>query len=73
MGARLNDVGIRRKRSLIGCIIENHYLTRAHYIANERFWQRGGSSGAISEMHGYTLSPDGCFRFHLQLITSRNY
>ena len=24
-------------------------------------------------MHGYTFSTDGCFRFHLQLITSRNY
>src|SRR4029077_2947295 len=29
--------------------------------------------GAISQMHGYILSADGCFRFRQQLITSRNY
>src|SRR3984957_1234508 len=73
MGATLNDVRIRRKRSLNGCIIENYHLSSAHYIPNERFRQRGGSRGAISEMHGYTLSTDGCFRFHPRLITSRNY
>src|SRR6266568_1447126 len=52
---------------------ESLSLECALHTANERFRQRGRSRGAISEMHGYTLSTDGCFRFHLQLITSRNY
>src|SRR5580698_8344505 len=73
MGAPLNDVGIRGKRSLNRRIIQNHYLSIAHYIPNERFRQRGGSRGAIPQIHGYTLSNDGCFGFYLQLIASQNY
>src|SRR5262249_32807632 len=65
-GATLSDVGIGRKRVLSRCIIENHGLSRAHGIANERLRQCPRNlRTAFPHMHDYILSPRGCLRVYL--------